>query len=110
MNDRLGDYLWSEWDGELLNVVDDRLVYYTHEHVDLSLEIVKRALASALQRDGVVDSLLDAFKLLEKSEISHGWVGVAEGDLHLTACEESGETHYGDVLGDVLEATFVELG
>lgn len=110
MNDRIGEQLWSEWDGELYEFSrDDNLVYYTNEHIDYEIDVVKRALASALQRDGIADSLLEAFRMIENSSINYGWAGSNEGDLFLTACDEFGETFYGDILDKVSPVTFIEF-
>ena len=55
---RIGEHLWSEWDGEgYQNLLECGVVYYTLEHIDLENELVRRGLASALQRDGVAYSL-----------------------------------------------------
>lgn len=109
-NDRLGEHLWSEWDGELYEHQDpNKIVYYTEEHVDLDNEIVKRALASSLQRDGVVDTLVQGFRAIENSQLVYGWAGVIQGELCLTSCDESGETFYGDLVEEILEITFIEL-
>lgn len=108
MNDRVGEHLWHEWDGELLESESNN-VYYTHGHIDTDIEIVKRALASALQRDGIADSLGNAFKMIEYSATTHGWAGSNYGDMSLTACDYSGETHYGDTLDSFEEITFIEF-
>ncbi len=39
-------------------------------------DLVSRALASAIQRDGVADSLGDSFKLIENCQITRGWCGI----------------------------------
>ncbi len=110
MNDRAGEHLWAEWDGELYEFSrDDNLVYYTHEHIDYEIDVVKRALASSLQRDGIADSLLEAFRMIENSSTVYGWAGSNEGDLFLSVCDEFGETFYGDILDKVFSVTFIEF-
>lgn len=110
VNDRVGEHLWSEWDGELYESdKDEPLVYYTFEHVDIDNDIVKRALASSLQRDGIADSLSDAFKMIEKSTTHYGWGGHSDEEIYLTVCDETGETHYGDKVDILREITFVEF-
>ncbi len=52
-----------EWDGYEYNPIkQDPIIYYTFDSVDTTNEIVRRALASALQRDGVAFSLGHGFK------------------------------------------------
>jgi hypothetical protein len=110
MNDRIGDYLWHEWDGDLYEQSDaESTVYYTFEHIDLSIDVIRRGLASAIQRDGVANSLGDAFKALELSIVVHSWAGSEEDGMNLCACDASGETFYGDVLENIQEITFVEI-
>jgi hypothetical protein len=110
MNDRLGEDLWYEWDGELYeNSSGKSNVYYTFEHIDVDNEIVKRALASSIQRDGLADSLSDAFKLVENSYTVYGWTGTEEEDFYLIYCDSDGETKYGDILENIKEVTFVEF-
>jgi len=110
MNDRIGEQLWSEWDGELYeSEQEDPTVYYTFEHVDVENDVVKRALASSLQRDGIADSLSDAYKMIEKSTVHYGWAGHNDEEIYLTVCDESGETYYGDKIDNIKEITFVEF-
>lgn len=109
-NDRIGEDLWYEWSGELYDPVDENsIVYYTFDHVSTDNELVKRALASALQRDGIADSLGKAFQMIEVSSETVGWVGCNEDDVEYIVCDEKGETYYGDSLEDVKEITFVEF-
>lgn len=108
---RPGEQLWSEWDGnEYSQSVNGSLVYWTEEHVDMDNEVVKRALASTLQRDGVAVSLWEGFKLQDGATVVHGHVGVLEGEALPTACDENGETRYGDTTVDQRPATWVEIG
>lgn len=109
-NDRIGESLWCEWDGELFEPVNENsIVYYTIEHIDLDNDVVKRALASALQRDGVSDSLSSSFRLVETGIITHGWVGWLEEEPCPIFCDEFAESFYGDVVQEAYPATFVEL-
>lgn len=110
MNDRVGEQLWSEWDGELYeSSSEEPIVYYTYDHIDVDTEIVKRALASAIQRDGVADSLGDAFKMIENAMISHGYAGYLLDSLSPVVCDVDGETFYGDIAETYREVTFVEI-
>jgi hypothetical protein len=107
---RPGEELWEEWYGSgYLFVNSDSSAYYTFDHVDLDNEIVRRALASALQRDGISHSLGDGFKLIEGREPCYGWVGSSDFDEEFTVCDEHGETAYGDILDDVKAVTWLEL-
>jgi len=71
--------------------------------------LVRRALASALQRDGVAVSLGDGFNMIDKATPIHGWSGLIEEELDFTVCDDSGETEYGDVVGIALATTWVEI-
>lgn len=108
---RKGEALWSEWDGFDFPYTrgDLSLVFYTEEHVDLDHEVVRRALASTIQRDGITHSLSEAFKLLDESDTTHGWAGTVGGDIHLTYCDEDGNSPLGDYIEGIKEITFVEV-
>lgn len=106
---RLGQELWLEWEGSWSSEMEDALLYYTIDHVDIENELVKRALASVLQRDGVYDGLGDAFKAIDRGCVSIAWAGVAEGGFELEMCNSLGETEYGDILENVQEITCVEV-
>jgi hypothetical protein len=107
-NDRIGDWLWEEWDGEDLNTESD-LVYFTYEWVDLDNEIVKRALSSCLQRDGVAESLSDGFKMAEGSLVTTTYAGHVGGSKLLTVCNEDGETVFGDLVDKNTKITLIEI-
>lgn len=70
---------------------------------------MRRALASALQRDGVAVSLGDGFNMIDKATTIHGWSGLIEEELDFTVCDDSGETEYGDVVGVALATTWIEI-
>jgi len=110
---RSGETLWQEWSGEGYSKVDSSsIVFYTHGPVDVENEIVKRALASALQREGIVYSLGDAFKKLEnadKTTIKHGYVGTVDGSWEEHACDEYGETRFGDVVDEICTAVWIDF-
>lgn len=107
---RLGQELWLEWlgSGYLLTKLNP-IIYYTIDHIDIENELVRKALASALQRDGVHDSLNDAFKAIDTGIVCSGWAGVLEDELDLIVCTELGETEYGDILEDIQPVTWVEI-
>ena len=108
---RKGEALWSEWEGYDFPYTkgDLGLVFYTEEHVDIEHEVVKRALASTLQRDGIVHSLSEAFKLIDSGDTQHAWAGSVGGDEYLTFCDEDGNSPLGDFIEDIKEITFVEI-
>lgn len=107
---RLGESLWDEWDGHgYNNLLLSGKVFFTEGHVDLENELVRRALASTLQRDGISDSLADGFRLLENAAVSQGWMGYVDMDVDLNACSQSGFTNYGDLVDDIQEVTWVEF-
>jgi hypothetical protein len=102
--------LWVEWHGQGYEPETDAdLVYFTYDHVDLDNEIVRRALASTLQRDGVADSLSDGFKMIENGYVAIGWAGLLPDEHECWACTEEGETEYGDSVDSALQVTWIEL-
>ena len=110
-NDRPGEALWDEWEGlNYENVLLNGTVYYTFDHVDMENDLVRRALASALQRDGVAYSLSNGFWIIDLARFTYGWSGSLEKDSEdLLVCDENGETFYGDLLENVKETTWVEF-
>ena len=107
---RLGQELWLEWigSGYFLNKPDP-IVYYTVDHIDIENELVRKALASALQRDGVYDSLSEAFKAIDAGIVCSGWAGILEDEIDLVICTELGETDYGDIVEEVQPVTLIEI-
>ena len=79
------------------------------EIVDTTNEVVRRALASALQRDGLVHSLGDGFRLLENCVVDYMHCGYLEGELQYIVCSSEGETRYGDFVEKPLEITLIEI-
>lgn len=108
---RKGEALWFEWDGDgYVNVYhSDAIVFYTEEHVDVEHEVVRRALASTIQRDGIVDSLSEAFGLLLSSHTSLLYCGVVSGEAYPVICSEDGTTDDGEVVDEVVSITVVEI-
>lgn len=107
---RPGEQLWFQWSGaDYFSGSDSELIYCTIGHVDMENEVVRRALASVLQRDGVVDSLGDGFTFIYEKQIQAGWAGVLPDENDYTYCDESGETEYGDAVQKVLEFTWIEF-
>jgi hypothetical protein len=107
---RSGECLWSEWPGDDFDEISGfNLYFYTEEHVDLENEIVRRALASALQRDGSAITLADGYRMIESSTTVHAWAGEVDGETTYTVCDEHGETRGGDYVDSIVEITLVAL-
>lgn len=107
---RRGEYLWREWIGEGYEPADDSaVVFYTDEHVDVEHDVVRRALASALQRDGIADSLGNGYGAIDNGIVSQGYAGHVEGERDLSVCDEDGETQYGDSVVSLTHVTWVEV-
>jgi hypothetical protein len=108
---RVGESLWDIWEGSGYNQgFADSIVYYTEGHVDVEHEIVRKALASSIQRDGITYSLFSAFGLIDTGICSQGWVGLdSTYEIYQEVCDESGQTISGSILRDVIPVTFVEV-
>lgn len=107
---RSGELLWSEWEGSGFSQSDvSNVVFYTHGHVDVAHDVVLRALASAIQREGIVDSLGHAFKVIKPFSAVLGYSGDIEGGLDTAVCDADGETYYGELVDEVIPTTWVEV-
>lgn len=107
---RIGESLWEYWDGNgYYSVLPVCTVFMTYGHVDVDNEVVRRALASFIQRGGHVDSLGQAYSALDRSVFVQGYLGLVDGEIEPTVCEEDGETFYGDIVDETLPATWVEV-
>jgi hypothetical protein len=107
---RAGETLWREWTGEGYDPINpSSVVFYTDEHVDVEHEVVRRALASALQRDGSVVSLGEGFGAIDNGSITQGYAGTVDGSTELYYCNEDGETEHGDYVDDLAQVTWVEV-
>jgi hypothetical protein len=104
---RTGECLWSEWTGSGFSLDSSEPVFFTHGHVDIENEIVSRALASALQRDGSAVTLGNGFQLVNAAKVVQGYAGIVDADIDFSACDEHGETREGDEVDEVLEVTWV---
>jgi hypothetical protein len=105
---RAGETLWYEWTGDDLDS-ESSTVFFTIGHVDIEHEVVRRALASALQRDGTAVSLGDGFRVLDDATGVHGYAGIVDGDRDFSVCTPEGETRSGDVVDEILQVTWVEI-
>ena len=107
---RPGEQLWGEWDGHgYIAAVHGALVYCTDEHVDMENEVVQRALASSLQRDGVATGLGEGYRLQSGAVVVLGYAGTVDGDDLRTVCDENGETRLGDTVDAVQAVTWMEV-
>lgn len=107
---RIGESLWEEWCGlGYDNALPDSNIFYTVDHVSLENDLVRKALASVVQRDGLFDSLADGFKAIEDPVITHGWAGYIDIDPEISVCDETGVTDYGDEVDEIKEITWVEF-
>ncbi len=105
---RKGESLWFIWDGPPHRDADpDSLIFYTEEHVDIEEEVVKRALASSLQREGIVSSLGRGFSIIDESTNGHGYMDV--GVDFQVFCDEDGLTADGDIVSEIVPITWVEI-
>jgi len=107
---RVGESLWSEWTGEDYGQFDrSDVVFYTNDHVDLDNDLVKRSIASALQREGIAVSLGEGYRYSEVAHITYGYAGTVDGSFDLCTCDEFGETRDGDIVDQIVKITWVEL-
>lgn len=107
---RAGESLWSLWEGEgYVSELGSPIVYYTEGHVDVDHEVVRKALASTIQRDGIVYSLFEAYTLIDSGVSSQAWAGSFNGEMYQEICDESGLTSYGSLVDNLIATTFVEV-
>lgn len=106
---RPGEGLWDEWVGQWYDSDSECVPYFTEGHVALSEDVVRRALASTLQRDGLADSLGDGFKLIEGGKEKHLWAGYLPDDFDMSICDEGGLTESGDEVSVAVAVTFVDV-
>jgi hypothetical protein len=107
---RIGESLWSIWEGSGYNSeLNSSIVYFTEGHVDIEHELVKKALASAIQRDGIVYSIFEAYNSIDSGTTSQRWAGTIEEEVYLEVCNEDGLTESEVELIGVVPVTFVEV-
>ena len=107
---RTGECLWFEWSGDGIAVSrPSSIIFYTYDHVDLEIDLIKRALASALQRDGIVSSLGEGYRAVERGHISYGYAGEINKEIYPTVCNEKGITLYEDLVENPRAVTWVEI-
>lgn len=107
---RAGQALWVEWSGEGYEpTTPTKHIFYTDAHVDVENEIVRRALASAIQREGLVFSLGNGYGSIDTATVIEGYCGYLPDARDLTVCDKDGDTSYGDKVQSVILTTWVEL-
>lgn len=104
---RKGESLWYEWPDDSLK--EGKIFYYTVGHIDVDHPVILRALASAIQRDGLVDSLGQGYSAAESSTVTYVYGGYLPEDREIIFCNKYGETMYGDFVDEVFQLTLVEL-
>ena len=107
---RIGESLWFVWDTPN-STFGDYPIFYTHGHVDIDNEVVRRALASSIQREGLVGSLGEGFFMIDHGDSWQGYSGSLgqENIEELRDCDESGEIPTGEILTDVTPTTWVRI-
>jgi ABC-type transport system substrate-binding protein len=107
---RIGQSLWRIWEGEGYEpTTSPKYIFYTDTHVDVENDVVRRALASAIQREGLVFSLGNGYGSIDTATVSQGYCGYLPGDKELTVCNQDRETPYGDLVDFPILTTWVEL-
>lgn len=107
---RLGEGLWSEWDGyDYPAESSDSIIYYTLGHPDTDHEVVKRALASAIQRDGTADTIGQAYQAIDSANIVQGKAAYADGDYELTYWDPDISMYSEEEMSDPVDVTIVEI-
>jgi len=107
---RRGETLWFEWTGELY--VRDRkssVVFFTWDHVSIENDVVKRALASVLQREGIVNTLGEGYRAVESTNPKWKYAGMTQDSDDLVICNDEGETFLGDNVPTWAPITLVEV-
>lgn len=107
---RIGESLWFAWDGDGYEpTIRNSSIYYTEGVVDLDNDLVRKALASSLQRDGLALSLSQGHMMIDAGITSLGFIGTLDGEIYQTVCDAEGGTYSGDQLDDVVEVTWAEV-
>jgi hypothetical protein len=106
---RKGETLWSEWDGNgYTQTLIGSIIFCTEGHISLSEGVIFSALASAVQREGVCDSISQASTAIQPFSTTMGFAGEVDG-LEFSVCDKEGETFYGDIVDEIIPFTWVEV-
>lgn len=107
---RIGESLWLLWEGSGYTPgIQGSIVYYTFDHVDVEQDVVRRALASSIQRDGITYSLSNSFTAISSGIVSQGYAGSLLDGKYEEICDSDGFTLDGVSLENVAPVTFVEV-
>lgn len=106
---RIGESLWFIWDSDSQAMLDG-LVLHTEGHIDVEHEVVRRALASTLQREGIALSLGQGFQMIDAGEVIYGYCGTPEDNSNeVVSCDVDGENPDGLVLENITPTTWVKV-
>jgi ABC-type transport system substrate-binding protein len=107
---RIGESLWYIWDS-INSPYGDYPIFYTEGHVDVDNEVVRRALASAIQREGIVSSLGEGFFMIDHGDAWQGYSGSTDvGNVEeLHVCDTDGITEDGEPLPEFVPTTWVRI-
>lgn len=108
---RIGESLWFTWEGnEYEPNSTSSYIYYTNGHIDLNEDVVRGALASLLQRDGISYSLGQGFSLVERAVINYLQAGFEDGEYHPTISDSDGNSIKNEIeLIGLFDLTLVEI-
>jgi hypothetical protein len=107
---RIGESLWFIWDGDSKEPFhEDSIVFYTEEHVDIEEDVVRKALASSIQREGISDSLSGGFMLIASGASGHSYAGYSLDYETQAICNSNGYSESGLILSEVVPITWVEI-
>lgn len=107
---RIGESLWFIWEGEgYVPTVSSPVVFYTEGHVDTEEEVVRRALASSLQREGIALSLSEGFNMIHEGRTWQGYIGMSPVLNENLVCDSDGDTEDGYRVYEVVPVTWVEV-
>jgi hypothetical protein len=107
---RIGESLWFIWEGDSKEPFHkDSIVFYTEEHVDIEEDVVRKALASSIQREGISDSLSGGFMLIASGASGHSYAGYSTDYETQAICNSNGYSESGLILSKVAPITWVEI-
>ena len=107
---RIGESLWFIWDGDSKEPFhEDSIVFYTEEHVDIEEDVVRKALASSIQREGISDSLSGGFMLIASGASGHSYAGYSLDYETQAICNSNGYSESGLFFSQVGPITWVEI-
>ena len=107
---RIGESLWFIWDGNDQDPFHrDSIVFYTEEHIDIEEDVVRKAFASSIQREGISDSLSGGFTLIASGISGHTYAGYCLESERQLICNADGYSESGSPLSGVVPVTWVAI-